>query len=231
MGLFDQGSTVLQVSYPKNNYKFGDVMPLQISVDNTKGKKNVTKIKINFKRVVTLKRKTSKKYHHLKIKVFEKRYPFPVNSNTSNQTEIHFTLTVPNKAIPYYGFGANPYGNNITNYCDFLPTVESLILTCEYYIKVSCYFNGFVTGGYRPAVKMPIAISHQVINEQIPMINNQIGMYPPINNPPLPINNYQNYNGVSNINNVGNANVESAPPQPQKQMVVDINQPVMYDKI
>lgn len=55
-------------------------MPLQISVDNTKGKKNVTKIKINFKRVVTLKRKTSKKYHHLKIKVFEKRYPFPVNT-------------------------------------------------------------------------------------------------------------------------------------------------------
>lgn len=96
---------------------------------------------------------------------------------------------------------------------------------------MSCYFNGFVTGGYRPAVKMPIPISHQVINEQISMMNNQIGMYPPINNPPLPINNYQNYNGVSSINNVGNANVESAPPQPQKQMVVDINQPVMYDKI
>lgn len=234
-GLFDQGSTLLQVSYPKNNYIFGEIVPLNINVDNTKGKKNVIEIKVNFKRLVTLKRKTGKKMHTIKVKVYEKRYTFPVNSGMTNQTAITFPLTIPNNSFPYYGFSENPYSNN-TNYSDFIPTIESVIISCQYYIKVSCYFDGFVTGGYRPAVNMPIVISHQVMNIQGPIVNNQKEMNQaiPIINQPLSNNPNEIYPVVNNNYNIGGADYDSAPPQPQMQpqpMVYDINQPVMYDKI
>ena len=43
----------------------------------------------------------------------------------------------------------------------------SRILSCQYYIKPSCYFDGFVTDSYRPSVYMPIAISYQVANNNL----------------------------------------------------------------
>ena len=53
--LFSQGVTELKVSFPSNNYKLGDVVPLTVNVDNLRGVKDVTLIKINLKRVVSFK--------------------------------------------------------------------------------------------------------------------------------------------------------------------------------
>ena len=160
----------MNVSYPSNNYRFGDIVPLTVRVDNTKGKKDVREIKVNLKRMITLMRKERNINFMRKQKVYEKYYSFNVNSNCSKQTEINFQLTEPDLEENYNN---SPYGNNVTNYNDLLPTVESLIISCRYYIKASCYFSSYVTDGYKPAVTMPIAISHQVNNNKAQIINNQ----------------------------------------------------------
>ena len=40
-GLFDRGSTILRASYPTKNYKFYDVIPININIDNSKSKLKV----------------------------------------------------------------------------------------------------------------------------------------------------------------------------------------------
>ena len=61
-------------------------------------------------------------------------------------------------------FSKEIYKHFILDNYNFLPTDESLLLSYQYYIKVSCYFGLFVSKENRPAVKMPIVISHQVMS-------------------------------------------------------------------
>ena len=156
-GMFDQGTTIFRATYPSNNYRFGDVVHLNISIDNTNGKKDVTEIKVNLKRVMTLKRKGGNVRRVMKDKLCEVYYDFNVKSRESKTTNLKFRLQIPNAYIPYH---------NRKNCRDVLSTVDSRILSCQYYIKPSCYFDGFVTDSYRPSVYMPIAISYQLAQVQ-----------------------------------------------------------------
>ena len=180
-GMFNQGTTIFKASYPNNNYRFGDLVHLTISIDNTNGKKDVNEIKVNLKRVITLKRKGGNVRRVMKEKLFEEHYDFNVRSKESKTTNLKFRLHISNSDIPNY---------NRKNCRDVLSTVESRILSCNYYIKPSCDFDGFVTDSYRPSVYMPIAISYQVANNNLNKTEENVmgDSVPPL---PIDVNNAQ----------------------------------------
>ena len=213
--LFSQGVTELKVSFPSNNYKLGDVVPLTVSVDNLRGVKNVTLIKINLKRVVTFKLKNSNKKYVMKVKAYEEKNDFFVEKGKIKEDVVNFPLFVPKNKIPY-NFSKEIYKTD--NY-NFLPTVESLLLSCQYYIKVSCYFGLFVSKENRPAVKMPIVISHQVMSD----INEKQNE-----------NNHINFEYCNDFTIINKENAqpvnEGAPPQEKCITTNNINT-VLYDKI
>lgn len=128
-GLFGQGSTVMKVSYPSNNYRMNDSVPLTININNTVGLKNVKQIKVNLKQIVTYKKVRNEGPYIFKVKVFEKLYDFTVRSKQSKEDIIVFPLFVPKKYIPYYHLDVKPKHIDGTNYSEYLPSVESFLIS------------------------------------------------------------------------------------------------------
>ena len=155
----DGGTTILKVSYEKGNYQINTLVPLNIDIDNTRGKLKVKECKIRVLRTIEfLKSKGPEKYPMEKTinsKVF-KSGVLPYNKkNFLFQIQLIDNDLVDFKYIkedkPY------PYINDLNI---LLPTIDSKIIKCDYRIQVSLYFDNFVTSGYRPRVKLPIIISH-----------------------------------------------------------------------
>ena len=92
-GLFGQGSTVMKVSYPSNNYRMNDSAYKKVRNEGP---------------------------YIFKIKVFEKLYDFTVRSKQSKEEIIVFPLFVPKKYIPYYHLDVKPKHIDGTNYSEYL---------------------------------------------------------------------------------------------------------------
>ena len=98
-----------------------------------------------------------------------------------------------------------------------MPSLNSSLLSCKYYIKVSCYFESFVTYISRPSVSLPIEITHQVMSD--------LEGQSEYNNTKMT---FDNFNDFAIINNsADNSNVEAPPIQNS----FPINSSEMYDKI
>ena len=209
-GMFNRGATEIKVSFPRNNYKVGDVVQLTVNVDNTRGERNITKLKINLKRVLHYKRNNFQKYTS-KWKIYQEKIDFLVNRRQTRQETINFPLYYKTETPSIYNNDQNV--NAISH--NFMPSLESLLLSCKYYIKVSCYFESFVPDKSRPSVRMPIAITHQVMSDlEVPNEDNNIT--------------FETFNDFAIINNsANNSNVEAPPIQNS----YPINSSEMYDKI
>ena len=210
-GFFEKGTTIMKVSYPNNNFRFGDVCPLTVFVDNTRGELDVTEVKVSLVRLVTMKKIAKANQYPFKHSIFEQTFELKVKSKSSFQCSFAFQINDPYTA-PHYFMSYNPY-EHITDFKQFLPTVDALTISCQYFLVVSCYFNSFVTEGYRPTVNMPITITHQLLNEykagenedadlqkaiaeskeeinNVPLTHEDYGDYTIINKEvPIPINN------------------------------------------
>ena len=210
-GFFEKGTTIMKVSYPNNNFRFGDVCPLTVFVDNTRGELDVTEVKVSLVRLVTMKKIAKANQYPFKHSIFEQTFELKVKSKSSFQCSFAFQINDPHTA-PHYFMSYNPY-EHITDFKQFLPTVDALTISCQYLLVVSCYFDSFVTEGYRPTVNMPITITHQLLNEykagenedadlqkaiaeskeeinNVPLTHEDYGDYTIINKEvPIPINN------------------------------------------
>lgn len=161
-GVFSKGMTILEVSYPPKKYKLNDVVPLTVKVDNMRGKINVKEIKMNLKRVIKLKKTTTNKELIIKHKLYEEKFAFNVKQNEQYQEIINFPLFSSRKPIQDYNTFINSFDNSQYK---LLPTVKSTLISCEYYIKVTCYFNSFVTDKSKPIVYASIEIADEISNE------------------------------------------------------------------
>ena len=158
-GFLDGGTTILKVSYEKGNYQINTLAPLNIDIDNTRGKLKVKECKIRVIRTIEfLKSKGPEKYPMEKTinsKVYKSEV-LPYNKKNFlfkiqliDDDLVDFKYIKEDKPYPY-----------INDLNILLPTIDSKIIKCDYRIQVSLYFDNFVTSGYRPRVKLPIIISH-----------------------------------------------------------------------
>jgi hypothetical protein len=175
--MFSEGSTTLNVSLfnNDNNIKYGEKIKFNIDIDNTKGKLTASECKVVLMRKLELKARTSGdvkdtinnecvvQIFPTEVKPSEKK-SFPCSINLEDMDKKLFNLN--EEKLPY---------TNITNISFFIPSISSLILNCQYTLRVTLYFNSFVAYKHRPRVFIPINICHQSPEEfQNLKLNNQI---------------------------------------------------------
>ena len=168
-GILDGGSTILKVSYNKNNYKIDEIVPLHVEIDNHRGKIKVKECKVRIIRTIQFSRldKDSLEKYPLEKTILSKVFSSEVFPNSKRsfifQSELKdkdlIDLNYLNVNNP-----DNPYPN-IKDMNILLPSIEGGIIKCDYRIQVSLYFDSFVTSGYRPRVSLPIIITHQFQDE------------------------------------------------------------------
>ena len=160
-GIIDVGSTILKVSYNKNNYKIDELVPLNIEIDNTRGKLKVKECKIRILRTIQFKKldNNSINKYPMEKTIYSKNFWSEVLPN-SKRSFLFQTELKDKDLIDFNYFGeSNPYPL-IKDINLLLPTLESSIIKCDYEIQVSLFFDSFVTSGYRPRISLPIIITH-----------------------------------------------------------------------
>jgi hypothetical protein len=85
----------------------------------------------------------------------------------------NFDLKLPLSQIPHNEFSffdnVNLY-NWTRSYSEFIPSIESTLLNCQYIIKVTVYFDSFLKKADRPRIFLPIYIVNKL--DIIPINNN-----------------------------------------------------------
>ena len=173
-GLFKKGSTILNMKIPNNNFKFKEIIPIIIDIDNTKGGLNVNNIKIAIIRTMILKKKgkeiytykekiTAKNNKHL-VEIGQKKL---INLSIPIVDEVININLQKNSFLPY---------SSIKDFTILIPSIESDIFICRYYVKASVYFENFVNYANRPRVSIPIYISYlsQKEKEYLDQENNDL---------------------------------------------------------
>jgi len=161
-GLFDQGTTLLKVSYLTNNFRVNDSVKLKVEINNMRGKLKVTSCEVDVIRKVGFKKKnTDKDQYEMETNIYYKL--FQVDVAPMNQRTYDFTIELQDKEKNNFNYVnvANPYPN-IVDISYVMPTVDGSIIKCDYRITVTLYFNSYVTSGYLPKVTLPISITHQL---------------------------------------------------------------------
>ena len=177
-GFLDGGTTILKVSYEKSVYQINSLAPLNIFIDNSRGKLKVKNCKIRVIRTIEFSKLEGPEKYPMEKTIYSKEYisevlPF------DKKNFIFQILLIDNDLIDFkYIKEENPYPN-INDINILLPTMNSKIVKCDYRIQVSLHFDNFVTYGYRPRVKLPIIIAHFIGNQNFNIngnynINNNI---------------------------------------------------------
>ena len=171
-GIFDEGSTILKVSYKKNNYTINEMIPLNIDIDNARGKLKVKECKIRVVRLIQFSRldKNSIEKYPLEKTINSQVFWSEVFPN-SKRSFLFQIEAIDKDLIDFNYFGENNPYPKIKDINILLPSMEGGIIKCQYKIIVSLYFDNFVTAGYRPRVCLPISIIHH-FQEESSNLNN-----------------------------------------------------------
>ena len=185
-GFFDGGTTMLKASYDKINYKINDVIPINIDIDNSRGKLKVKNCKIRIIRTIQFNKLRGPEKYPLEKTIYSKQFNSEVLPFNKGQFLFQIQLKDDDLINLEYLIEENPYPN-IRDINLLVPSIDSKILKCFYRIQVSLYFDSFVTSGYRPRVKLPIFVTHFIDEENNNIINN-------INVNEMLGNNFDNFN-------------------------------------
>ena len=96
--------------------------------------------------------------------MFQNAYPVGVEPMNQKTYIYLIELKDRNKNIFNYFNVINPYPN-LVDVTYFMPSMDGVIIKCEYNIVVTLYFNSYVTNGYLPKVSLPISLTHQTQDE------------------------------------------------------------------
>ena len=185
-GFFDGGTTMLKASYDKINYKINDVIPINIDIDNSRGKLKVKNCKIRIIRTIQFNKLRGPEKYPLEKTIYSNQFNSEVLPFNKGQFLFQIQLKDDDLINLEYLIEENPYPN-IRDINLLVPSIDSKILKCFYRIQVSLYFDSFVTSGYRPRVKLPIFVTHFIDEENNNIINN-------INVNEMLGNNFDNFN-------------------------------------
>ena len=166
MGMVNQGSTILKVSYQTTSYLIRGQIPIQVEIDNTQGKSRVKSVTAKIIRSVQLKKIKEEgiRYNFEKI-IMSKEFTVNVQPNTKSQI-YNFIIGITDDTLNtfnYYGI-SNPYPK-LGDLFYVMPTVNSDSIICNYFMIVSLDYASFVTDKYLPKVTLPFTLNHQSISD------------------------------------------------------------------
>ena len=174
-GLVGIGATKLTVSIPENNYKVNTEIKVTIVVDNTQGKEEAKEAKVKLIRTIEFYGTKNEVKYKDEIALYDIVLKTPVNPGRSET----FKCSVPlvEKDLKRYIYGKlnpNPYDLNTNNILSYMPSIRGKVFSCKYELKVTLYFNTFVSKNDRPRAIFPIYLIHQTVREYQTEIQRQI---------------------------------------------------------
>ena len=172
-GIFGKGNTKVKAFLPMKCFRFYNDIPIQIDVDNTLGKMKVTLIKINLIRHLILKdnKNNFKEKHSRFDKVCKKVFKVEVKSGAKESFDFKFPLNdIPHNEFSFFDI-INLYNWTRRN-SEFIPSTESTILSCQYSLKITLYYDSFIKKSDRPRIRLPISIVHKIENNYLLSNNN-----------------------------------------------------------
>ena len=161
--IFDKGETTLKVTIPENNFKYDSTCKVTIDVDNTRGKASTKGFKIMFIRKIKYKNKLGSVKFNINTDIVSEKVPLIVEPGKKNTYEYEMIFRENDTEKKYnYVSNSNPYNAEMDKINFYMPTIHGQIITCDYEIKVSLYFNCFVAYDDRPRIILPIYFVHQL---------------------------------------------------------------------
>lgn len=164
-GMFTKGTTILNLKLPKNNFKFGDEIPIHVIINNTRGELDVTRIRFKILREIVYHKINGQQDFPIKKFICKKDHNYSVPRKMTQEFDYSLVLedTEDSKNLNYkYVFEPYPF---LRDYNMFMPSINTSILRCEYQVIVTLYFNAFVTKYYRPRIAFPISVTHQLMED------------------------------------------------------------------
>lgn len=152
-GLTDQGTTIMTLSYPKNNYKYLDQIPLTVTVDNTRGKAEINCIKIELLREVKIYSCKNEKEHESIKEIF--KYKFPMICLSNEKKSQLFEVMIEDAEVTLSQIKYPETKNKMF----LMESIDDSFIKCSYYIKAMCNFTSFVSDSSKPVVIIPINIT------------------------------------------------------------------------
>ena len=216
--LIGLGSIKMTVTIPENNYKINSQIKINVHIDNTKGKDPTKEIKIKLMRYLIFYGKNKDTKFSGEKTVLETKFNTPVLPGGKQAFECIVYLKENDiKRYAYDKKNVSPYGINMENIDYYMPSIFSKLISCQYELGVSLYFNSYVSDSERPRVKFPIYIVHQSVleyqneiqrkNELDKMNQNNIFNIKSNNFEDKNNNNNINYNNFDNNKNIINNNL------------------------
>ena len=174
-GLVGIGATKLTVSIPENNYKVNTEIKVTIVVDNTQGKEVAKEAKVKLIRTIEFYGTKNEVKYKDEIALYDIVLKTPVNPGRSET----FKCSVPlvEKDLKRYIYGKlnpNPYDLKTNDILSYMPSIRGKVFSCKYELKVTLYFNTFVSKNDRPRAIFPIYLIHQTVREYQTEIQRQI---------------------------------------------------------
>ena len=161
--LFGEGDTEMKISFPENNYKYDSICKLKIEIDNTKGKIATKEYKVTLIRTIIFKNEEGEIKHTECNKIVRETVKAEVKPGQKNEFEYQLSFLEKNlKKIYNYNVQLNPYNVDIEKVNFYMPTIQGLLITCNYVIKICLYFDSFVDKNHRPRAQLPVYIVHQL---------------------------------------------------------------------
>lgn len=195
LGLINLGNVEIEGSYPTNNFSFFGNIPLQVKI-------NASTSRLKLKSVLVKLLRRIKFLDHVKEDKYliwdEELYHTTSNITTNNCSfDYNIVILEPEKIFNRYCLGSS--GLNITDkrqLINFLPSVTSSMISCEYFIKIEAEYNSSFHLSKNPVLEMPLSITHQSADQTSQSI---CQMYQQVNQ------------GLNQVNGVVNNNYPEAP--------------------
>lgn len=162
-GMFDQGSTILKVSYLTSNYQIRGQIPITVEINNTRGKLQVRNVNCKIIRRVQFKKvNLAVTRYTLQTIILNKVFDVNVPPNTQSQV-YNYNIELTDSTLANFNYiGAlNPYPS-LGDLLYAMPTTDGAAIKCDYYLLVSLSFSSYVTQSYIPKVCIPFTITHQL---------------------------------------------------------------------
>lgn len=168
-GLNDMGTTILTLSYPRNNYEYLEEVPLSLVINNRRCKLDVDHLKIELHRHVIVYSQSQKKVEESDSVLLLYKAPLTCLGGQVKQEKFAIKIEDINSNLMREG-RLELYPNQKRKEV-FIGSVEDEEIKCRYFIKVTCYFSSFVPFKLRPRVILPLWISSKVDNNSHSAIN------------------------------------------------------------
>ena len=157
----NKGNCNLIVNIDNNYLSFDDNLNLNLNILNEECDLNTNEIKVTVYRDIYIYSNNQNSINEEEVlnRIIKKTN---INKKTKGKENMSIFITENNH---YFNLNEwkNPYKNFQLKY--LIPSIDSENIKCFYNIKITLYFNSFVTFSYRPRVFIPIFVGHQSISE------------------------------------------------------------------